>query len=198
MKDEELILKAVEYCNDIPARVKDFLSQDKEEPKPKFKAGDWVYWGGSSPTIGRIIRHCNEFADSWVLETANGKGKYDSCSENNLTHITPQEIESHLIKIAKEKFKKGSKISSVTSGNNFTFYNLEDIYYNINTDTLSNGGMHMYSKGKWAEIIPEKKKLPKTKEELIFLIQDAFIKQPSCIDLRLSEWINSFLKDYED
>lgn len=45
-------------------------------------------------------------------------------------------------------------------------------------------------------IIPEKKKLPKTKEELICLIQDAIIQAPHD-DIRLSLWINSFLKEYE-
>jgi hypothetical protein len=51
------------------------------------------------------------------------------------------------------------------------------------------GVTNLYYQGKWAEIVPDKKKLPKTKKELSALFEAYFLTSIS---------LNEFLNDYED
>ena len=191
MKDEELILKAVEYCNDIPARVRDFLrDQTKEEPKPEFKVGDWIIGEAEyNPTYpARIIRILGDHADLDIEKV--GADYCWRCGKSVYWRLaTPQEIESHLRKIAEEKgfFKNGTKFKSINQnevgsirtikpfrGNvdiKWVYHDSNDSLFCCNgMDTKSIDGKYVcsnpsiYEGGKWAEIIPEKKKLPSTKD----------------------------------
>jgi len=189
MKDEELILKAVEYCNDNPARVKDFLRETTpptkgEEPKPMFKVGQWV----TDDYYKEVIRFGYTEKDGRVYDT---NGYLRNVGVKYLRHATPQEIESHLRKICDDKYI-GKKVKCLSTGRGIIKeYNV----YEFKGDTLwytDNYGspMMVYRSGKFAEIIPEKKKLPKTKEEF-----NSFL---GAYCNRHTSSVAEFLKDYED
>jgi hypothetical protein len=108
-----------------------------------------------------------------------------------LRHATPQEIESHLRKICDEKAltKDGIRLKSAVSSLEFIFDSKNPIYYNEIEDMLYTGIWGLYYNGKFAEIIEEKKRLPKTKEELLKIFEDYLQGKKDYIE---------FLKDYED
>lgn len=214
MKDEELILKAVEYCNDIPARVEDFLREEKPtvkaEPKPEFKDGQWIIGeNGYSPKYpARILRMYGDNAD---LDIEDGDGytwKNESCVFWRL--LTPQEIESHLMKIAKEKgFVDGVNIRGLRfehegvmkyqtedyhGSGSFNRYVMCDDCLNVSNETKGLWEV-IYKKGKWATIIPQKKKLPMSKGGIILLIKEMRLAKDIVIP---NTDIDDFLDLYED
>lgn len=122
MEKKELILKAVEYVNDIPARVEDFLTKEKFKEgwdkdtqifskyycgidpygeKPMFKKGDWVIRNKSDSdpraTLhqkGRIFR----------INKVRGDCIDEGTGVNTITHdayalrlLTKDEIQKYLI-----------------------------------------------------------------------------------------------------
>ena len=54
---------------------------------------------------------------------------------------------------------------------------------------MSDNGVCVYQEGKWAEIIPDKKKLPKTREEFLKFLSEFSLS---------SGIVPMFLKEYED
>ena len=170
-----------------------FICLDKKkEPKPEFKVGDWVQWSyGGTKEIYRL------------KEIGGTTGRTDDGLNFRLENCrlaTPQEIESHLRKIADEKYI-GKNILSVITGieyKNITSFHRyscisDELFYNIdeNSDTPC-----LYCRGKWAEISPEKKKLPKTKEDFTNILLDFASK----CDFKKTQYISvhTFLEDYED
>jgi hypothetical protein len=98
------------------------------------------------------------------------------------------EIKGHLTKLAKEKgYSKGKSVISAYCNQK---YNLDsdNIEYDAREDALLMDSTAIYCQGKWAEIVPDKKKLPKTKDELLALL----LKWDKDRDVK------SFLEDYED
>jgi hypothetical protein len=156
---------------------------EEEEPKPEFKPGQWAV-----TAYGEIFRILS-LKDGWVC-WINNKGENVRSNADHLKFTIPREIESHLIKIAKEKglLKDGLLVRSPT-GANFRVNMTHEFDYDMKSDNLCNLGMFLYQQGVWAEIVPEKKKLPKTKDELSDLIKAYWIS-PFVWD--------EFLKDYED
>ncbi len=129
-----------------------------EAEHPKFKVRDWVICPANFP-------ECTRITTQEVVDIFN---------QSNLIELrlaTPQEIEDHLRKICKEKglMKNGGKLKSPMGGE-FIFNELNSISYFNSSDALYSAGMALYFKGKFAEIIEEKKHLPKTKEELLKLL----------------------------
>lgn len=155
MKDEELILKAVEYCNDIPARVKDFLRETTpptkgEEPKPMFKVGQWV----TDDYYKEVIRFGYTEKDGRVYDT---NGYLRNVGVKYLRPATPEEIESHLIKIAKEKgFVLGITINHPNYKTDYKIRSTDGYDYSDFYDHMSLGGILIYQRGIWANIIPAK------------------------------------------
>jgi hypothetical protein len=162
-----------------------------EQEIPKFKIGDWVVWFGGKPTIGRIKKHCLEFGDSWELTDIpkDSKGVYNSCSEVYLRLATKQEVGDHLISIAISKgFVLGAKYKNLTGSINTVDEALT--YSRFEDDTIDSGfnSGWIYCNGEWAEIISDKKKLPKTKEEAKKFLTDYYSNGN----------IINFLNEYED
>jgi hypothetical protein len=92
--------------------------------------------------------------------------------------------------------KEGQKLKSAV-GSPFKVELSKDITYNKKHNALYNKGMALYYNGKFAEIVPEKKKLPKTKEELVMLWSQW--NRASQVDPKyVGRSMVYFLEDYED
>lgn len=201
--EKELILKAIEYVNDIPSRVDEFLTKEKFakewnkdaqiyskyycgcDPiniKPEFKVPGWFLYFGS-----HLIKvfHADNRSSHCLYE------KDDAYDIAFCRSAPPLEIESHLKRICKEKglMKNGIKLISVMGSPDFVYNELGHTFYDSNGDCLYNNGMALYSNGKFAERIHEKKKLPRTKPEF-----QAFISAYNTQD----KFLRDFLNDYED
>jgi len=175
----------------------------EERHKPEFKVGQWVYWKGNNSTYGRILKHCDEFEDSWELDCTGKKsnnGRHTSCTEKLLRLATPAEIESHLKKICDEKYI-GKKIECLFDNKEFIpikkshrnpYIKNGDSYWMVNKNDR---GICVYKQGKFAEIIPDKRILPKAKIEFVPFLKDYNIELKNCDD---EFTINKFLNQYED
>ena len=167
------------------------FERGRVEPKLEFKPGQWAV-----TVYGEVFRILS-LKDGWVCWI--NKGENVRSNPDYLKFATPQEIESYLIKIAKEKgYREGVRIYSFyedlkpyISG---TPYKIEgDLHYNKQEDSLQiDNGLRLYCKGTWATIIPDKKKLPKTKGELYTLMLDF---HPTLTE---AGKIKELLEDYED
>ena len=129
--------------------------------KEKFKIGDWVTW--SNGVTGRIVSHCKSFTDSWSLDVKGDLKEYSSCSEKWLRLATPEEIKKTLVEEAiKRGFKEGVELNNALqkpsispiwtiAGDDPSFF-----YYKEQDELIYVlcGGHVIYSKGKWAEILP--------------------------------------------
>jgi hypothetical protein len=134
-------------------------------PEPEFKVGQWIFKESGIIQIYRI----NRVGEDRLYSD-------DGYEHNFITDVvrlaTPTEIEAHLRKICNKRgYRVGIKVLSVRSGeewaiesNEFDYHKSEDLLY---IDNIA-----VYEVGKWAEIVPDKKKLPKTKDELACLLQD--------------------------
>jgi len=157
--------------------------------EPVFKTGDWVRSNidGSVQRIREINGNNLRYMD----------GSYEEEFKHSISHATPQEIEQHLRKICDEKYI-GKKAKCLDFDDyhyaaKFHLYDVRDdvLYY----ETLKRDCVCLYRKGKFAEIIPEKKKLPKTKEALMsFVLEDL---HPFFYDSDLPK-IMKIINDHED
>ena len=124
---------------------------------------------------------------------------------------TPAEIEAHLKEEAERRgYKPGVRIKYMLQGGlsdiheriitirdiDFRYDSLED---ELCLYSCGNFSARLYSQGKWAEILPDKKKLPKTKEGYKDFSKD-------CINFYFNhnadkgnpDWIEKFISQYED
>jgi len=186
-------MRKVKEINETEVRIDGCLYRKVEETKTKteFKVGDWI--------IG--TEECSYPKEpSRVISLADDGINYlDEQEREQFEHIqirlaTKEEIETHLKKVCKEKYKNGNKLSSAKYDSCFIYDELESVDYNYKDDILSSRGMFIYYKGKWAEIIPEKKALPKTKEEFVGFLVSFETRYHNGTGLS----INEFLKEYED
>jgi hypothetical protein len=197
LKEKQAIMENVNVIklNESTIEIDGVVYEKKAEQPVKFKVGDWV--------IG--IKGGTPIAPSRVFGIKGNELQYYYWAGNKETPswmgsewvrlATHSEIESHLKGIVRGKYQ-GVVIKEIrtgclehTLGNGLIrFYSTDDIW------TENNDGATMscvYDKGMWAEIIPEKKKLPKTKEEFGVFIGD-WQNRPFQIDLY------KFLDNYED
>ena len=175
IKDSETILVDGEtYRKEISRPIKPI--------EPTFKVGDWIIgidgYAPRSPFRITAIKGIH-------FDSENGKGvgcedawRSDLRDEFYVRLCSHAEIETHLKKICDEKYI-GKKVRSlflsrigVVTG--FCTYKSnpgadELWYYDEQRD-----GTLIYSNGKWAEIIPAKKQLPKTKMEF-FVFMDIWV-----------------------
>jgi len=170
-----------------------------ERKESEFQVGQWVMGiNGFTPyNPARISKVKN--GDVLYLYW-NGEEEIQSFQNNNaLRPATHSEIEQHLIKVAKEKgFKEGVKVKCLACGT----YNLGNISeYRMSDDRLffcqqglsrldHDSEITLYQQGKWAEILPEKKKLPIGKQGFRTLFNDWSIAGTISFD--------QFLEQYED
>lgn len=179
----------LEYKLIIPSTVatNEFIRVEVIEPNPEFKVGDWVigkelYFYPKEPRLVTTVKGngCYYFDD---LDKANR----NFCNNVHLRHATPQEIEQHLRKICDEKgYRDGVRIKEVGTNNIYTLERHREWYYLKESDSfhgctpskewdIGHSNPYIYHKGQFAEIVSEKKKLPKTKEELIdFIVRDLY------------------------
>jgi len=200
--------------NDNEVEVDGIKYIKEKQKEPEFKVGQWIIGIGIyNPTHPARLSNKRE-GDHFDFDN-NDPSDVPGNVVNSIycRHCTPSEIESHLIEIAKEKgfLTMGTRFKSIFSDDGVIreiqpFKNNSEIKWKYiesgdylwcsngmvcNSTSCSNPTI--YKEGKWAEIIPEKKKLPKTKE--------AFEK--FCLDLHITITnngavnIKNFLDDYE-
>ena len=154
-----------------------------DEPKQEFRVGQWCYYdnpkGKGIPFVFRIEEVSNDGTDllrkSVDLTFTNG---IEWLPYRHCRHATPQEIEQHLRKICDEKgYKKGTKIKCVMFPEREIFELSGEFQYWLEYDRLvdiaTNNSSYVpaiYNEGKFAEIIPPKKPLPKTRDEYMKFI----------------------------
>lgn len=161
---------------------------------PEFKVGQWYVY---AEYIFRVLKT----DDIWVYVNpvcskmlGEPKFKIESRWGDRSRPATQQEIESHLRKIADEKgFKEGVKVKMpicddirILKGD-FRYISdwlpREDAF-SCGIDVIWRG-----TKG-WVEIIPDKKPLPKRKEEFRSFLQNYYFQGISKVD--------EFLNEYKD
>jgi len=154
--------------------------------EPHFKIGQWVIGeNGFYPKEPCRIVGIEE--GGFYYEDTKNRKVWEHYKVRPATH---SEIESHLIKMAKEKgFKEGV---TVKHQNYDVSHKIKGCLfsYGNNSDFLSLNDILIYEDGVWAKILPSKKPLPKDKEELRnFLIDWKYRSEGASI--------NDFLNDYE-
>lgn len=173
-----------------------YVTAIENYPEPKFKVGDWVVvvltMGIDSPDTRQTLRVGSFDSDCYFLKDAEGRG-YGHATM--IRHATKDEIETYLRKIADEKYPIGTNYFSVPDGyreavrGTFRYYN--------NGDYLTDGhGGCIYCNGKWAEIVPSKKKLPKTKEDIKDFLN--MFSERYWDDKPVASAMEKFLDQYED
>jgi hypothetical protein len=152
--------------------------------QPEFQTGDWVVLK-SDGEINRI-REING------NDLRYDDGSYHQEFKGYIRHATPQEVEQHLRKICDEKYI-GKKVKSLSSNKTDTIQGYQSFIFAIDQMWYSGlkWGILVYENGKFTEIVPEKKKLPKTKREF----RD-FLNDYGC-NHKYEEPMD-FLDDYED
>ena len=182
-----------EYKLIVPANESDqigFTRAIAVEPKPEFKfeLNKWYvldkwYVGDTAD-----IFYCDAISEGWAW-SRDKRCHYDP---DYSRHATPQEIEQHLRKICTDKglMKNGVHLKS-PRGYLFTFNKSHCVVYCKEHEAFYSGGMALYDEGKFAEIIPDKKRLPVTREEFATFLAD-FTNRGNYVTR------HAFLDDYED
>lgn len=180
MKDKEFILKAIDYVNDVPARVDDFLKKLEEESKLVYKDPFQIaaeryakYYAGCDPYKETDYKQAHkDFSskDRWFVVTDQRGSTFLRTAMNtnvfygrsfSMRLATSQEIENHLIsELPKHGIVYYRKIKSPINGKEYTVIPGHGPIYNIGPDQLlldtDNGYMTtVYLQGKWAEPIYE-------------------------------------------
>jgi len=155
---------------------KDYESKNEPDTVPKFKVGDWVI--GENRCLPKKPSLIRKFYEYSLMDYDDFEGATKQIAwKGYIRHATPDEIESHLRKICDEKYI-GKKVKSLHDENyiqkvlQFWLYsfNEDKLWYEIDSEKHPTTNLLIYDQGKFAEIIPDKKKLPKTREEFeIFL-----------------------------
>jgi len=176
----------------------DKICKDYESKhEPEFKVPGWGNYNTIDNKnnifyITKIIGH-----KVYGIEFPNEEEKWQ-CNKEELLSVTPAEIESHLRKICDKKYI-GKKVKclrlnnkeQIISNPNFQYYeDIDEMWY----QNMNNIFMCVYKQSKFAEIIPDKKKLPKTREELKELLRQ--VQDDSLLPFPTID-IDDFLDQYE-
>lgn len=179
-----------------------YVPEKAEETK--FKVGQWVvflpekakdmhlytdFW--NAPHIMRILKITN--ADNYLHFDENQDPYNNGDKSSNVCDCfrpaTKEEIEAHLRKICDEKgYKKGMKVKDANDGLVSVITENEPEEYRPEYDSLvirSRAKDHdyrvtnLYYNGKFAEILPDLKKKPETREEFEAFLDDYTIAVPT-------------------
>jgi len=186
--------------DDLFEAIETICKDYESKHEPKFKAGQWYI---------REYKHTETEDKMFRISRIEGRYFYYDCSNisagsnwiakdspfyNESRPATPAEIESYLRKICNEKYI-GKKVCSIY---NITGTVKGQIYkYLFDSDEfIYDNGLTVYKQGKFASIIPDKKKLPKTKEEYKVFLDDFWhaLPEDDKIDGLVSD---DFLDQYE-
>jgi hypothetical protein len=164
------------------------------DPRSGFKIGDWVIIADVVSTMRRIKKFWKEIAfDDKGLDIGLSSGFY---------HLATQaQIIEYLTEEAKKRYEN-KKARCLTTDRIIKIDNFTSNYYgenaSINPDSLfinlyrKEMPICVYQRGQWAQIVPDKKLVPKTKSEFI---------------MEWTEWIHtprsnysfeSFINQFED
>jgi len=171
LKDENGTEYKLILTDPVSVNTQVFAQAIPNENKPEFKAGQWAGFRTNDGKIHPFLIH--HFGGIMVY------GQDFKCEDDiykvrlqvyrsNLISVTPAEIKSHLKKICDEKYI-GKKVKCLIDNDIrevacFAIYlSSED---KLCYESIDEVIMCVYHKGKFASIIPpDKKKLPKTREE---------------------------------
>lgn len=159
------VLEASEKCSTAKNIFKVLFPEVFEEEKPKYKKGDWVIGKDSTylPYSPCRVSAATDRGVSYIDEFGGENGN----ANRFLRLATPEEIKEHLIAEAERRgYKAGVKVNRPSE-----YFEMNtgvvvlktdnDYYYNHKTDRLEHGGLAIYNKGTWAEILHTKLKLTK-------------------------------------
>ncbi len=200
-------METIERINSETIRI-DGAYYFKEVPKTKkpeknltFKVGQWAAFEveGCEKCIFRITRFERDHVYGDICDQAIDLTEHSICLVSSLLPVTPADIESHLWKICDARYI-GRRVKCLDIGehiitgreHNEGFVEEYDQFWMIG----NNGdGVLVYERGKFAEILPDKKPLPTTKEGISGLIE---LYHDQNDGLPFKTPIDEFLRDYED
>lgn len=151
------IMSSSSECDELARKIEAELP---ELFKPKFKIGEWYKCDGGLYFFRIYKIEANRFHYD---NDENDEKRFFRLPSHFYDHsipATPQEIENHLIKLAKKKgFKAGVTISKdgINSRFDFTFRPINRSFaYSSRADILDSGWGHVYQAGKWATTVEGK------------------------------------------
>ena len=199
LKDENGKEYVLNVTNAYKGNTKD-INVYPIEPTPKFKVGDWII-STEYPSDG-VVRISEIFGNILYFTgcLSNGNEFHSEIKSQFVRPATASEIKSHLIKEAERRgFKNNVKYKDPV---NEKIHKLRfDKLYYCEGDILTDGwGGAIYQDGQWATIIPDKKPLPKTKDELTQIFYDFALFCSECSNFQYISQakIDKFLGKYED
>ena len=202
LKDEkgnEIILNVA--CNEDSGKLAFYKVESESEPE--FKVGQWGAYRNGDIFYLFLIHHFEgdsvygqDFIDIDDIYAVDYQ-----CDKRHLVSFPPAEIESHLRKICDQKYI-GKKVKDVWNesirkvGEFYAYYFDDDRleYYDVNNAQYV---IRPYRQGKFAEIIPDKKPLPKTRGEFAEFLDHFWDSFPDGIILVREPYIKEFINEYE-
>lgn len=186
VKDQEVIIDGVVYT-----RKATYVFTP---PNAKFAVGQWIVGsdypsGFYHPTVPSLITKV--FENRYFYEVGLG---FDS-QTCGIRLATKEEVATYLQRVFKEKYA-GKKIKSAVDS--YTGWATKFFYYSEVTDSASaeieGGGSNIlfYEKGRWAEILDEKRPAPRTREEF-----HSFIGRVFSLRTQDRDTANDFLNQYD-
>jgi len=201
LKDENGTEYKLILPDPVSVNTQVFAQAIPNENKPEFKAGQWAGFKTDDEEIHPfLIHHFEEimvYGQDFKCEDDIYKVR-SQVYRSDLISVTPAEIESHLKEICDEKYI-GKKVKCLHCGE-YTIINTPhpsgyDKKYDQFWMIASNSdGVCVYEQGKFASIIPGKKKPPKTREEFEVFLNDYDYERAICDD---EFTINIYLNEYE-
>jgi len=162
----------------------DTICKDYEtKQEPEFKIGQWVIgkndYYPTEPERIREIEGCQYKPELWTKRLKDESYDFPWNSFEYIRPATEEEIESHLKKICDEKYI-GKRVKSLHDENyiqkalSFWVYSFNEdrLWYEIKSERQVSTNLLIYEQGKFAEIIPDKKKKPETREEFLIFLDD--------------------------
>jgi len=187
--------------NELFEAIETIYKNYKEKQETEFKAGQWAGFKTRNGRIHPFLIHHFEgdkvYGQDFKFKDDIYKIWYQT-DRYNLISITKEEIESHLRKICDEKYI-GKKVKCLHRGE-YTIISTphpsgyDKIYDQFWMIASNSDGVCVYEQGKFASIIEDKKKLPKTREEFEVFLNDYDYERAICDD---EFTINIYLNEYE-
>ena len=206
-------MKTIKVIDDKTIEVDGKRYAEVLEPQAEFKVGQWLMiqhmghicsihsdgfeWAGfkagqhpdKTQPVRLIEKRKMNYPDMHIVEQSGNVFLFSDKEAFRLA--TPAEIEAHLKKEAERRGYKGKRVKSAGDGHTDTVIDIcEFISGTLYGDGANGRHVILYDRGQWAEILPDKKKLPKTKEESMKFLGDYTNRHCSTVQ--------NFLDQYED